>query len=146
MSTIRIDTGVKVFDIENEKGELLGQLRINPTDMNIFTRATDFKNLIIKWLDEVETIEKENAELTEDEFTEYLRDYDTRIKKEVNIFFDDDKASEIVFGNQSVFSTLNGVSFIERFMQAIFPIIQKCIEDEKKASESRIKKYTSQVN
>lgn len=145
MATIKIDTGVKVFDIENERGELLGQLRINPNDWNFFTRADAFRDKIQTWMTEVDTAQKEK-EVDPQVLFDTIKEYDNRIKSEVNVLFDDENASDVVFGNQSVFNTHNGVSFIERFLTSILPVIQKCMIEEQKKSQKRIEKYTSQVS
>ena len=144
MATIKIDTGVKVFDIENERGELLGQLKVNPSDLNFFTRADKFKKNIQSWIDDVNDIQ--NTELTEDLILEKLDEYDTNIKREVNELFDDPDASKIVFGNQNVFNTYNGTSFIERFLTAILPIIQNCLQEEAQKSADRVNKYKGMVS
>lgn len=62
------------------------------------------------------------------------------------MLFDDDNASRVVFGNQNCLNTLDGISFVERFLIAFIPIIQKAYNDENKKSGERINKYTSQVS
>lgn len=144
MATIKIETGVKVFDIENESGELLGQLRVNPSDLNFFPRADKFKKNIQNWFDTVQ--EMNNDELTEDMILSKMEELDESIKHEVNVLFDDENASRTVFGNQSVFNTFNGVSFIERFLSSILPVIEECMRDEVNKSMEKINKYKGMVS
>lgn len=143
MSSIKISTGLKVYDIEDENGNIRGQISFNPSDMNFFPRANEMYTRIMQAVDEIEMLPDD---MSETDVIQKMEEYDTRIKQEINTLFDDDNTSQVVFGNQSCFNTLNGESFIERFLDAFMPIIKKEFEAEQKKSAKRISKYTSQVN
>lgn len=143
MAAIKLTTGLKVYDIEDERGNIRGQISINPNDINFLTRAKDMQNKIHSWVGEVDSLKNSKDE---NEFADAIRKYDAMIKEEVNILFDDENTSSVVFGNQNVFNTLNGVTFVERFLKAIMPVIQKEFQAEQKKSQDRIKKYTKQVH
>lgn len=143
MSSIKISTGLKVYDIEDENGNVRGQISFNPSDMNFYTRANDMVDNMDKWTLDLE--ELNDSELTEKDIADKVKELDARVKEEINQLFDDENASAVVFGNQNVFNTLNGVSFVERFLTAFMPIIQKEFEKEQKKSNERVSKYTKQV-
>lgn len=143
MSSIKISTGLKVYDIEDENGNVRGQISFNPSDMNFYTRANDMVDNMDKWTLELEGLN--DSELTEKDIADKVKELDARVKEEINQLFDDENASDVVFGNQNVFNTLNGVSFVERFLTAFMPIIQKEFEKEQKKSNERVSKYTKQV-
>lgn len=143
MASIKISTGLKVYDIEDENGNVRGQISFNPSDMNFYTRANDMVDNMDKWTLELE--ELNDSELTEKDIADKVKELDARVKEEINQLFDDENASAVVFGNQNVFNTLNGVSFVERFLTAFMPIIKKEFDKEQKKSNERISKYTKQV-
>ena len=143
MASIKISTGLKVYDIEDENGNVRGQISFNPSDMNFYTRANDMVDNMDKWTLELE--ELNDSELTEKDIADKVKELDARVKEEINQLFDDENASAVVFGNQNVFNTLNGVSFVERFLTAFMPIIKKEFDKEQKKSNERVSKYTKQV-
>lgn len=143
MESIKISTGLKVYDIEDENGNVRGQISFNPSDMNFYTRANDMVDNMDKWTLELDGLN--DSELTEKEIADKVKELDAKVKEEINQLFDDENASDVVFGNQNVFNTLNGVSFVERFLTAFMPIIKKEFDKEQKKSSERISKYTKQV-
>lgn len=52
MANIKIETGLKVYDIEDENGNVRGQISFNPSDMNFFERAEKIKEKINELMDE----------------------------------------------------------------------------------------------
>lgn len=141
MAKIQIETGVKVYDLENENGEKLGQLRLASNDFNFAARAKEFISRVNEMIEKSKNTENK----TDDELILMITEYDKEIKEAVNELFDDDHASEVVFGAQNAFTTHNGLTFIERFLTAVLPVIQSDMAKEQKASAERINKYTSQV-
>lgn len=140
MSSFKINTGIKTYDIENENGEIIGAIRINTTDMNMFHRAKETQKRIKQMVDEV----TKNV-TTDDDVINATYECDQKIKAEINQLFDDDNLSNVVFGNQSCLNTLNGITFVERFLDMVMPTIQADFQAEMKKSNDRVKKYTSQV-
>ena len=143
MASIKITTGMKIYDIEDEHGNIRGQISFNPSDMNFFARANQTQEMIQQAIAEFKNIDDENV--TEGIIIEKLEKIDTEIKEEINRLFDDSNTSNVIFGNQNCLNTLNGVTFIERFLTAFAPIIKADFESEKKKSSNRIAKYTKQV-
>lgn len=138
MASIKVSTGLKVYDIEDENGNVRGQISFNPSDLGFYDRATQFYDDMQTMIDSIENDDSIVG-------MEKVSAADKAMKEKLNQLFDDENASKVVFGNQNCFNTLNGVSFVERFLNAFMPIIKKEFEKEKKNSQKRIEKYTQGV-
>ena len=139
MASIKVSTGLKVYDIEDENGNVRGQISFNPSDLGFYDRATQFYDDMQTM---IESIENDDSIVG----MEKVSAADKAMKEKLNQLFDDENSSKVVFGNQNCFNTLNGVSFVERFLNAFMPIIKKEFEKEKKNSQKRIEKYTQGVD
>lgn len=142
MPVVKIETGVKVYDIADERGVVRGTVSFNPSDINFPIRAENFIKSVNELIEQAESIPED---LAEEEISKTIEDFDAKIKKEVDVLFDDDNASKVVFGNQNCLNTSKGITFIERFIEAFMPIIKKEIAEETKKSSGRVKKYVKQV-
>ena len=136
MAKLTINTGIKVLDIEDERGNVRGQISVNTSDANLYPRAQALIKNIENYLSEIDDSEQD---------AKLINSIDIKLKEEINVLFDDPNCSNVVFGNQNCLNTLNGVTFVERFLTAILPIIKDDIEAEAKKSAENISKYTSQV-
>lgn len=141
MSRIKLATGIKTYEIENENGEILGVIKFNPSDVNLYKRVEQFEK-------DAEEIEAELNECLENNDEDTLKvamvKADAKFKQSIDDMLGKG-TSEIVFGKQNVFNTLDGVTFLERFLIAIIPIIKADIEASSKAKEQKISKYTGVV-
>lgn len=137
MAKIKIATGRKVYDIEDENGNIRGQVTFDPSDFNIVQRIKAFQKNLDAYL---QTISDDTP--TED----ILAEMDAKVKEELNKVFDDENASDVFFGNQSCLSMYKGEFFIERVLMAFIPVIEKDVQAEAKKSASKISKYTDMVN
>ena len=138
MASIKVATGLKVYDIEDENGNVRGQISFNPSDLGFYDRATQFYDDMQTMIDSIENDDSIVG-------MEKVSAADKMMKEKLNQLFDDENASKVVFGNQNCFNTLNGVSFVERFLNAFMPIIKKEFEKEQKNSQKRVEKYTKAV-
>ena len=138
MASIKVSTGLKVYDIEDENGNVRGQISFNPSDLGFYDRATQFYDDMQTMVDSIENDDSIVG-------MEKVSAADKMMKEKLNQLFDDENASKVVFGNQNCFNTLNGVSFVERFLNAFMPIIKKEFEKEQKSSRKRVEKYTKAV-
>jgi len=140
MASLKINSGIKIIDIEDKNGIVRGQIKINTSDINLVPRAQKLVDEVGEYLNDLENIVE-----TDENRARIIEDVDKKIKAEVDALFDDAECSKVLFGNQNCLNTLNGVTYIERVLTAILPMIKADSEAEKKASDKRIKKYTSQV-
>ncbi len=141
MASIKIETGLKTYDIEDEHGNIRGQITLNPKDMGFFSKAQKMRDTILHHMD---SIDWNNDDKTDDEILIIFETTDKIIKKEIDDLFGEG-TSDIIFGTQSSLSTINGISFVERFLTAFMPIIETEFKEELKNSSNRIDKYVSQV-
>ena len=141
MASIKIETGLKTYDIEDENGNIRGQITLNPKDMGFFNRAQKMRDKILHYMD---SIDWNNNDKTDDEILIIFDTTDKIIKKEIDDLFGQG-TSDIIFGTQSSLSTINGISFVERFLTTFMPIIESEFKEELKNSSNRIDKYVSQV-
>lgn len=143
MTKIKLSTGLKTYEIEDENGNLRGTISFNPSDFGLVTRAKELVENVNNILNSLADVE--DGEVSEDFVIEEMKRIDADIKAQINMLFDDENTSNVVFGNQLVFNTLNGVTFVERFLDVFIPIIEKEVKAEMKKSANKIEKYTSQV-
>ena len=141
MASIKIETGLKTYDIEDENGNIRGQITLNPKDIGFFNRAQKMRDKILHYMD---SIDWNNNDKTDDEILIIFDTTDKIIKKEIDDLFGQG-TSDIIFGTQSSLSTINGISFVERFLTTFMPIIESEFKEELKNSSNRIDKYVSQV-
>ena len=141
MASIKIETGLKTYDIEDEHGNIRGQITINPKDMSFFGKAQKMRDTILHYMNDIDITDQSKDE---NEIVKLFDDTDNMIKAEIDKLFGEG-TSTVIFGSQSSLSTINGVTFVERFMTAFMPIIQQEFQAELDNSSARIDKYTSQV-
>ena len=121
---------------------------VNPSDTNIFTRTQKaIEKIKAMQIDLDNTIkalaesDKENPDI----MCTLIEKTDQDIKKAVNDIFNYD-VSTAVFGETSAMANINGVPFIEVFLNAMIPVIQNSIEEQSstvKKRNSNIKKQTT---
>lgn len=141
MASIKIETGLKTYDIEDEHGNIRGQITLNPKDIGFFSRAQKMKETILHYIDELNI---DDTNKTEQQITDIIESTDYLIKDEIDKLFGEG-TSLIIFGHQSSLSTINGVTFVERFLSAFMPIIKQEFQQEMDNSAGRINKYVNQV-
>lgn len=139
MEKILVNSGKKRYQIVDEYDNELGIIIIDPKDVNLAKRALVAKDNILAYIDRAASIA--DSEKKKDAIEE-ISDIDEMIKKELNTMLGYDISSS-VFKETNCLSTSNGITFVERFLDAIIPVIEKEFEKEFKAAESRINKYTA---
>lgn len=142
MEKILVNSGKKRYQIVDEYDNELGIIIIDPKDANLAKRAMVAKDNILVYIDRAAAIA--DSEKKKDAIEE-ISEIDEMIKKELNIMFGYD-ISSIVFKETNCLSTSNGITFVERFLDAITPVIEKEFEKEFKAAESRVNKYTERYH
>ena len=135
-----INTVIKTYDIEDERGNVLGQISFNASDVNMLARLYELQETIAELIEEVETASKDRPE----EIYSVMTRIETEIKSKIDYVFGD-KVSEMVFGNQSIYSDVDGMSFITRFTEAVIPVIKNDLEEAMLKRAKRINEYMEQV-
>ena len=129
METLIIDEGLKSFAINNDESRVI---KFNPSDMSILHRVEETLANVEKEMKKYE--EKKFDGKTEKKISEF-------ICGQIDYIFNS-KVSDAVFNGTSPLSTIKGVPYYVRFIEAVKPIIEEEILAERKASEEKIKKYT----
>ncbi len=137
MSDIKLITGVKNYRILNERDEVMGVISVNVKDKNFMKRADAAKECIDKMIADCVSI---MSDMSADDAYDRLVEQDAEIKREIDYMFGSPIA-KVVFGKAHCLSTHEGTTYIERFFDAILPVIMKDFEDEAKASAARIERY-----
>lgn len=135
MKNIIIDDGREAITIN---GDANRTIYVQASDFNIKVRARQAQKSIGALLEEIDKANPEN----EDAFTDVLEDIDKKVREQINFIFNSD-VSEPVFGACSPLMTLsNGKSYVEAFLDAIIPELERIAKKAAEASEKRISKHT----
>lgn len=132
MASITIETNLKEFEVVRD-GAKAGVVRFDPSDPALLNRLLALR----------ETTKDIHVEPTED--VEKILDESARIDAELRAALDkafDYPVSDIVFGNSACFTTSNGVSLLEQFLDGVAPIIRDALEAEGKADAARKERVT----
>ena len=138
MEKIVIQSGKKVYQIVDERDRELGVIEIDPADVGIVKRAEDAKQRIMAQIDVMKGIDPKAKD-----FADKVAGIDEEIKAALNDMFAYD-VSSVVFGDTHALSTHNGVTLIERFLDAVTPVIEKNFDKESAAMTKRMSQYTNQ--
>lgn len=138
MEKIVIQSGKKVYQIVDERDRELGVIEIDPADVGIVKRAEDAKQRIMAQIDVMKGIDPKAKD-----FADKVAGIDKEIKAALNDMFAYD-VSSVVFGDTHALSTHNGVTLIERFLDAVTPVIEKNFDKESAAMTKRMSQYTNQ--
>jgi len=133
---INVSTGVEEVEIKRN-GEKVGIVRFSLSDPALLVRLRNVSA-------EAERIQRESrlAELKDDldaALTEAQR-VDGEIRKALDACFLA-PVSEIAFGESFSFTTFEGKTLVEQFLEGVIPHVERCFKAEMKAAEARQKKY-----
>lgn len=137
MASIKIETGIKTYDIVNENDELLCQIKINASDINLLSKIYKLQETIQLYLNKFE-----DADI--DKMYDTMVECETGIKKAIDNVFGEG-TSENVFKSQSIFSEYEGTSFLERFISSILDTIANDIKENEHKKLEKAKAYTERV-
>lgn len=142
MERIKVQSTKKQYQVVDQYDNELGVVLIDTSDTNMAKRAAVAKENILAYINEAtKVVDNEDEKSAIDRITEI----DNKIKEEVNKLFNYD-VSSVVFGATNCLSTSGGVTFVENFLSAITPIIEKEFEQEYKAASARVNKYTERYH
>lgn len=131
---IKINDGSKVYEIVNERGEHVCDLKLNPSDTGIIARLDS----VINALNGFKPSSEENNET--------IIEMDGILVDKVSELFNCD-ASETLFKNCKPLSMLdNGNLYIVEVLEAITPVIEKVTKARAAKVQKRMDKYTAQYN
>lgn len=131
-NVITLDTGAKIYDVQDKTGKHICQISINPTDLNIAKRAEE----AIKVLDSMEV----------EQTAEGLTRAGEIATEQIDYILGEGTASEI-FAHVHPFTVLEeGDFFVEKVVDAICKVIEAEMGKRIKKNKSRMEKYTSKYH
>lgn len=140
MSEIKVENGVKTYDIKNASGKLLGQIAFNPSDVGILARhgevTKQLRALQLAW-------SKKRKKMS---VSQELQELDKIVYEKVDYIFNAD-ISKVLFSIMGPFSLMDDGQF---WVEYILEVLGKVIEDETKKStkrfEEKIQKHTAKYH
>ncbi|MBQ0165388.1 MAG: hypothetical protein KBS75_09370 [Bacteroidales bacterium] len=133
MAQISISTGKEEIEIVRD-GEKVGCIYFAPGDAALISRLQEVR-------EKASHIEFKETEEIDDALAQ-ADAIDNELRGLIDYAFDY-PCSDIVFGNSCTFTTENGVSALEQFLNGALAIIEPTLEKEAKASQKRMSKYTN---
>lgn len=128
---LKIDRGLKSYEVKDIDGTLLGTLYVNPADIGIAARLEEARRAIQQLADG----------LAADAGVDQIIEADKLIKEQVNYIFGSD-ASSVFFKGVSALALLpDGSMVFEKVLQAAVPIIEDAVGKAIKASQMRVQKH-----
>ena len=144
-----IDDGTVEYSIENNFGQEICKLHISSGDIGIIDRFEKFTgdfDDIVEPLKEVDMKNDGTPEADEkfDNSWKVIKAVEKELIDRINAVFDMQDAGKL-FETRHAFSSVNGKFYIESVIDMLSKIVTAAIEEEGKKTESRLKKYTSDL-
>ena len=128
---LKIDRGLKSYEVKDIDGTLLGTLYVNPADIGIAARLEEARRAIQQLADG----------LAADAGVDQIIEADKLIRERINYIFGSD-ASSVFFKGVSALALLpDGTMVFENALQAAVPIIEDAVGKAVKASQKRVQKH-----
>lgn len=136
---VKIDNGLKTYDIEDQEGNILGSFSFNPSDTGIVKRYDSAIEKFDSVFDEIKKMEKPDS-------TEILNMLDEKASELLNQIFNANIADNF-FAIMGPFSPLdNGNLFIEEVINAIGAVIEAETGNRVQKVSTKIKKHTAKYH
>lgn len=137
MGEIIVDNGQELFTIKNKQGKILGEIWMNPTDMEIVKRYDQTARNLEKISEAVDADKPEE---------EILYELEERVKHEIDYLFNAE-VSESFFSITSPFTVLaSGEFFIENVINAIGAVLEAKTGERMSRIKARVSKYTEKYH
>ena len=131
MNNISFEEGYKEFAINNDENRIL---RFNPSDIGLIDRIKS----------ELEKMEVyANEHMTDKDNYDLSIELDQQLRSHVNEMFYEG-TDKIIFADQNVMTTVNGVTIFERFFRALLNTMEPYVKKEGRKSQEKIEKYRKQ--
>jgi hypothetical protein len=132
---VSIKTGVQSIDIVRND-EIVGKVEFSLSDPALLTRL----RTVAKRAEKIQT----ESKLAELEDIDAKLDEAERIDKEMRDLLDwafGAKVADTVFGDSFCFTTCDGVTAMEQFLEGVMPLIEEAFKGEVDAAKERQAKY-----
>ena len=146
-SVFAVDDGTREITLVNTFGKVICKLHFRTGEIAImdrFNTLTDDLPKIMEPLQRVD-INADGSAANESDGWVIIKQVENLLKQRINALLDMDEADEI-FRTRSPFSSVGGVFFVERVLNAIGDAIAAQIKEEAALSQARIAKYVDDVS
>lgn len=128
---LKIDFGLRSYELADPEGNVLGTLRFNPSDPGLAAR----------WQDFAAAVEKVTAQPPDTPAA--MRALDADLKQALDAVFAA-PVSAVLFQGQSCFALCGDGSFVlEHILDALAPVITEAIQTATDASARRVAQHTA---
>lgn len=129
---LKIDRGLKTYDIKDIDGTLVGTIRFNPADLGMAGRAENAKKALTEL----------GASIPENAGPEVVNNMDAAIRQQFDNIFGT-KVSEVLFKDVSALALCEDGRFLyEAVLDALAPILQQAQESAAKKAVARVESHT----
>ena len=129
---LRIDQGVRRYEVKDQDGTLIGEVRFNPADLGMAARAEEAKNTLSALVESIPP----------DAGVEILSEIDQKVKAQFDYIFGSPVSAVFFSGVSSLAVCADGSLVMENVMEAIGPIIEEAQRAALEASSKRVTKHT----
>lgn len=130
---LNVDTGSIIVDI-NDKGEVIGQIRFNPNDLDLARRYESV----------VDSLEK--ISLPENAGVEDIFGVTDEIKRQIDYLLNANVSDEVFAKCNPLTLTANGDFYVESVMEGLAGLIEKTTSKRLAKKRAKIQKATSKYH
>lgn len=141
-----LDDGTREVTFNNNYGEEICKIRIRSGDLSVldrYNKLTDDFDEIIKPLESVKDLKTDGTSEFEQEW-KIIKEVENEFIRRINEVFDMKDGGKF-FENRHAFSTINGVFYVEKVIEALGNLVAEEIKHENELTQERIKKYTGDI-
>ena len=141
---IRIDDGSKVYDIENQRGEIVGQFVFTPSDMGIIERYEHFIKTFEALEERLNGIQNDTQNDTDE--LQLKKEVEAEIKEEIDYLFASDVSSSFFKTISPLTPLESGEFYVENIVYAVKGVIEAETGKRLGKAKSRASKYTQKYH
>lgn len=139
--SVVIDLGYQTYEIKAPDGEVVGSIRINPSDPALAGRWQKAEEEMERCRAQIEA--ETAAGKSEIEIWPLALEASDKIKNAIDYAFGS-RVSDVLFGGNSAFAfTMSGKMVLENVLEAITPIMQKALETSARKAKRRMEEHTA---
>jgi len=128
---LKIDLGLRTYDIEDADGNFVGAIRFNPADIGFVSRWQAFQNRAAVLADEPPRTPQAMAAADEE------------LKQLMDKVFAAPCADVLLQGQSCFAMCMDGRFILTNVLEALVPVMKNAIEQAQKASAERMAKHTA---
>lgn len=134
---IFVNDGSRIYNVKNQRGELMGKFTFNPADVD---------GIIERYSHAVTVFQELQDSIGTDSNSDKIMEVSTKMKKEIDYLFNAD-VSGTFFKSTGPFAILeSGQFYVENIIRSIQAVIEKETGKRLEKAKSRVNKYTQKYH